>query len=48
MFIIKGKYTRHSEEIDRFESLVEAMRMLIEYRIAFGKGWVLWLDREKA
>ena len=48
MFIIKGRYSSSDKVMGKFPSLIEAMRVLLEYRIAFGKGWVLWLDREKA
>lgn len=43
MWKIKGKYSGspYWEEIDSFETEDEANKMLAEYRMAFGSGWLL-------
>lgn len=43
MLKIKGTYRGRTETIDRFYSQDEADRCLVEYRLAFGPDWTLWL-----
>jgi len=43
MFKIFGRYNGQTEEIDSFFTLVEAERMLKEYKMAFGSQWYLWI-----
>ena len=48
MWAIKGKYRGCPEEtIDSFVTEDEANRMLAEYRIAFGHGWILYVDWQR-
>lgn len=48
MYMIVGKYKAQKREvIDTFESRKDAEYNLNEYRLAFGKDWVLWIEREK-
>ena len=47
-WVIWGKYGHApKEEIDSFDDLIEAGRMLSEYRIAYGAGWRLWIAKRK-
>ena len=41
MFKIVGVYEGNREVIDEFDTREEAERMLVEYRMAFGKDWLL-------
>ena len=43
MWKIKGKYadSPYLEEVDSFDTEKEANKMLAEYRMAFGSGWLL-------
>lgn len=43
MYIIMGRYQGRSEEIDSFDTLQEATRMLSEYRMAYSLEWSLWI-----
>lgn len=45
MYIIMGKYEGcdEAEEIDEFDTRKEALKMLSEYRLAYGAGWKLWI-----
>jgi hypothetical protein len=44
MWAIKGKYSGCPEEtIDSFDTKDKADRMLAEYRMAFGPGWILYV-----
>ena len=36
------------EKIDEFETVKEAQRMLVEYRMAYGPGSILWAGRREA
>lgn len=45
MYKIMGKYCGVTEEIDEFETREEAMRMLTEYRMAYGSEWKLWIKK---
>ncbi len=42
-YIIMGSYQGKTEEIDNFETLKEAEKMLAEYRLAYGSDWSLWI-----
>lgn len=44
MIKIMGKYNGRTEEIDSFETVNEATKMLTEYRMAFGLGWYLYIS----
>ena len=44
MFRILGKYHGRTEEIDQFSNRIEAERMLVEYMMAFGSSWTLWIE----
>lgn len=44
MFVILGRYHGRTEEIDSFSSRKEAERMLVEYMMAFGPSWTLWIQ----
>ena len=46
MYKIVGRCQGEKEEIDEFETIKEAKEMLTEYRIAFGQGWMLWVEKE--
>jgi len=35
------------EEIDTAESATEADYLVLEYMVAFGKGWTIWSVRSK-
>jgi hypothetical protein len=41
---IMGKSSFGTEEIDSADTRQEAEYLLAEYRLAFGPGWVLWID----
>lgn len=45
MFKIIGKYRGRTEVIDEAETKKEARYLLAEYRMAFGEGWVLWVEQ---
>lgn len=48
MWAIKGKYSGCPEEtIDSFATEDEANRMLAEYRMAFGPGWILYVGWQR-
>ena len=47
MYIIMGKSEAGTEEIDEFDTRQEAVKMLAEYRMAFGGGWTMWIKRKK-
>lgn len=43
---IKGKYPGIPEEtIDEFDTKEEAEKMLAEYRMAYGPGWIFHIRR---
>lgn len=45
MFRILGKYRCGGiEEIDTAENLKEASLLLTEYKLAFGRDWILWIE----
>jgi len=45
---IWGRYQgRPPEKIDSDLPKNDALRCLYEYRLAFGKDWILWLGRKK-
>ena len=44
---IRGRYQGQTETIDEFDTRPEARRMLEEYLLAYGAGWVLWLTSTK-
>lgn len=47
MFKIVGRYRyKRTEEIDSFDTREEAEATLIEYQLAFGAGWSLWIEEE--
>jgi len=43
MFYIMGRYRGKTEELDSTESNAEAKRLLSEYIMAFGAGWIIWI-----
>lgn len=43
MFMIFGKYNGQTEEVDQFDTKEEALKMLNEYRLAYGSAWTLWV-----
>ena len=43
MIRIMGCYRGRTEEIDTADTQAEALRLLGEYRLAFGAGWALWI-----
>lgn len=46
MYKIRGKYPgRPWEDIDEFDTRSEALKMLAEYRMAFGPEWQLTIKR---
>jgi hypothetical protein len=44
MYRILGKYHGRTEEIDCFANRIEAERMLVEYTLALGSSWTLWIE----
>lgn len=46
-YIIMGRSSYGTEEIDEFDTFPEAKENLKEYRTAFGTGWYLWIKRIK-
>jgi len=42
-FRIMGRYRGRTEELDTADSKSEALRLVGEYRMAFGSGWEVWL-----
>lgn len=47
IWAILGTYAGQGEEIDTAETRPEAMRLLGEYRTAFGAGWQMSIKRRK-
>lgn len=48
MYVIRGKYTGCSwEDIDEFDTKEEAERMLSEYRMAYGSGWLFAIKHRR-
>lgn len=48
MYKIYGKYPGVPQElIDEFDTEEEAKKMLIEYRMAYGHEWYLWIRNNK-
>ncbi len=47
MYLIMGKSKAGTEEIDEFDTRKEALKMLAEYRVAYGAGWTMWIKRKK-
>ena len=46
MYVIRGKYTGCPwEDVDSFETREEAVKMLAEYRMAFGADCVLTIKK---
>lgn len=43
LYVIMGEYQKNTEEVDTADSLREAGELLIEYRLAFGPDWRLWV-----
>ena len=47
MYIIMGKYKNLPvEELDETDSLTEANNLVVEYSIAFGRDWKVWLVKK--
>ena len=45
MFKIIGQYTgQESEVLDETEELTEAMELELEYKIAYGADWEIWIE----
>lgn len=45
MYYIMGYYRgQKEEEIDSFETNEEAEKMLLEYQIAYGSDFTLWIE----
>lgn len=44
---IMGTYRGRTEEIDSADSEREAQRLAVEYRLAFGSGWAVWVEAAK-
>jgi len=45
MFKIIGQYSgQESEVIDEVEELAEAMELELEYKMAFGADWEIWIE----
>lgn len=47
VYKIMGSYQGSTEEIDEFTTEIEALKMLSEYRMAYGKGWHLYIKPSK-
>jgi hypothetical protein len=47
MFELIGKYQgcRYWEQVDQFDTMAEAERMLEEYRCAYGQAWIIQIKR---
>ena len=47
-FVIKGRYRGWSIETvdDTAETQEEADRLLVEYQLAFGSDWTLWIEED--
>jgi len=46
VFKIRGKHPgQPREDIDVFDTREEALKMLREYRMAYGPGWLLTIKR---
>lgn len=43
MYKIIGVYQGSKEIVDRFDTLEEAKEMLIEYKMAYGNDWRLYI-----
>jgi hypothetical protein len=43
MFKIIGVYRGEKEELDSFETREEAEAMLVEYKLAYGSSWYLYI-----
>lgn len=41
-YIIMGRSAAGKEELDSAETEDEALRLVQEYRMAFGSGWTIW------
>jgi hypothetical protein len=48
MYKIMGKYGEETEEIDTAKNKKEAEYLLCEYKLAFGRGWTIWIKERKA
>lgn len=44
MFKIMGCYMGITSVVDEFNTLKETQKMLLEYRITFGRNWSLWIQ----
>lgn len=47
MFKIYGKYQGNTEIIEEVDTEEEARELKVEYMIAFGPSWEIWIDEEK-
>jgi hypothetical protein len=45
MIRIWGRYEGRAPEVVDTVARAEALRVLAEYKLAFGAGWTLWLGR---
>lgn len=45
LFKIVGTYRGKTEVIDEFDTFAEAETMLVEYKMAFGKDWILTIKQ---
>ena len=43
-YIIKGTYQGNTEILDEFTDKLEAETCLAEYKIAYGNGWIIWIE----
>lgn len=49
MYKIRGKYPGQPwEDIDEFDTRPEALKMLAEYRMAYGPGWRFTIKKAAA
>lgn len=44
MFIIYARYRGRTEEIDSADDMIEAGRLVLEYQLAYGHDWLVWLE----
>lgn len=40
-YYIIGTYKNKTQDLDCFTSLVEAEKALVEYKLAYGKNWII-------
>lgn len=46
-YIIFGLYNHTKEELDEADTQKEALRLVQEYRLAFGSEWKIWCQAVK-